>query len=223
MNQLTLLFDLDGTLIDSSAGIIGCVKQAFADMNLPVPPQSSLLRFIGPPLADSLQRYSHLQGPKADEWIRLYRKHYAATGVFQNTLYPGMADLLTQLHAQGQPLLIATSKPTLFAQQIMENLGLASLFHAICGSEINSGHADKADIIRQALSGLAPPQKQHVWMIGDREHDVIGARKNQIPCIGVLHGFGSQQELEQAGAWKIVPNAHALRQVLHDAAQSPLA
>jgi phosphoglycolate phosphatase len=195
-----LLFDLDGTLTDPFVGITTCIRFALTALGRPAPPADELRWCIGPPLKQSLATllgagHAHL----ADEALAKYRERFGSVGLFENTLYPAVPGVLEALKADGHLLRVATSKPRIYATRIVEHFGLLPFFESVEGSELDGRHVDKGPLIAHILEthGLAPGD---VLMIGDREHDVAGARANGVAAIGVLWGYGSRAELEGAGA-----------------------
>jgi len=194
-----LLFDLDGTISDPFSGITKSIQYALAEMGREAPPAENLRWCIGPPLKEI---FAELLGPeahRADEAVAKYRERFGAIGLFENNLYPGMEAVLNQLCREGCTLGLATSKPTVFAARIIEYFGLKKYFRSIDGSELDGTRTDKTDLIAYILKrdGIAP---EAVIMIGDRKHDIIGARKNRVAGCGVLWGYGSLDELKAAGA-----------------------
>jgi phosphoglycolate phosphatase len=200
MKQRHLLFDLDGTLCDPGAGIVHCLQHALRELGVAAPEQHELSRYIGPPLHDSL---TVLLDSHDTELIRravdLYRRRFVSSGMFESTLYPGISDALEALAAAGYQLLIVTSKPTVFARGIIEHIGLARLFKAVYGSELDGTRGRKQELIAHALQQEAIGAN-HAVMIGDREHDIRGAIANGVRPVGVLWGYGSREELTGAGA-----------------------
>ncbi len=195
-----LLFDLDGTLSDSFVGITTCIQYALVGLGHQSPPAENLRWCIGSPLKEI---FAELLGPqeahRADEALAKYRERFGTVGLFENQLYPQMEAALAQLNREGHTLSVATSKPTVFAARIIEHFGLKKYFRSVDGSELDGTRTDKADLIAHILSrdGLAP---NDVIMIGDRKHDMIGARKNGVAGCGVLWGYGTIDELKAAGA-----------------------
>jgi phosphoglycolate phosphatase len=196
-----LLFDLDGTLTDPFPGITKCIQHALAELGRPPPTAESLRWCIGPPLKKS---FSTLLGPsdasRADEALAKYRERFSAVGLFENDVYPGIKEALGGLRQEGHRLSIATSKPTVFAERIVQHFGLKDYFHTVDGSELDGTRSDKADLIAHILERESIDPSDAI-MIGDREHDMIGAGKNAVAGLGVLWGYGSQEELEAAGAY----------------------
>ena len=194
------LFDLDGTLTDPEEGITRCVAYALAHFGIEVSELRSLRKFIGPPLKDSFMEFYGLSEPDALAAIDKYRERFSAIGIFENRLYPGIESVLSQLCGDGLTLAVASSKPEVYVKQILEHFNLSRFFTAVCGSELDGRRTDKAEVISYALAALSSPPAADCVMVGDRMHDIIGARKNSLRSVGVLYGFGSRVELLQAGA-----------------------
>ncbi|WP_449455568.1 HAD family hydrolase [Streptococcus suis] len=209
----TILFDLDGTLTDSGQGILNSVAYALEKMGIEEPDTANLNRFIGPPLYESFSRFYQLNPEDTQSAVDAFRVYFKEKGMFENQLYPGIIPLLEELRTAGKPLVIATSKPEIFAKQILEHFGIAHYFDVIAGASLDSSRISKADVIGYAINQLEAFPK-HAVMIGDREHDIEGARMHQLPAIGVLYGYGSKQEFEKAGATMIVETVQDLKRVL---------
>jgi phosphoglycolate phosphatase len=199
-----VFFDLDGTLIDPREGIVRCLQYALDAMGAAIPEAAFLERFIGPPLAGT---FGHLLGTQDRDTIQqaiaAYRVRFGATGVFENRVYDGIRDALRMLRASGRSLWVVTSKPTVYSVTIIEHHGLRSYFREVHGSELNGDRTDKGELIRHVLEteGLPP---RDVMMVGDRSHDVLGARANGVACVAVGWGYGSVEELTAAGPDAIV-------------------
>ncbi|HEM5035845.1 TPA: HAD family hydrolase [Streptococcus suis] len=209
----TILFDLDGTLTDSGQGILNSVAYALEKMGIEEPDTANLNRFIGPPLYESFSRFYQLNPEDTQSAVDAFRVYFKEKGMFENQLYPGIIPLLEELRTAGKTLVIATSKPEIFAKQILEHFGIAHYFDVIAGASLDSSRISKADVIGYAINQLEAFPK-HAVMIGDREHDIEGARMHQLPAIGVLYGYGSKQEFEKAGATMIVETIQDLKRVL---------
>ncbi|HEP1833382.1 TPA: HAD family hydrolase [Streptococcus suis] len=209
----TILFDLDGTLTDSGQGILNSVAYALEKMGIEEPDTANLNRFIGPPLYESFSRFYQLSPEDTQSAVDAFRVYFKEKGMFENQLYPGIIPLLEELRTAGKTLVIATSKPEIFAKQILEHFGIAHYFDVIAGASLDSSRISKADVIGYAINQLEAFPK-HAVMIGDREHDIEGARMHQLPAIGVLYGYGSKQEFEKAGATMIVETIQDLKKVL---------
>jgi phosphoglycolate phosphatase len=209
-----LLFDLDGTLTDSRLGIITSLRYSLAENGLPVPAAENLLWCIGPPILESFQK---LVGPDRPDLFQptvdKYRERYSATGLFENEVYPDIEVTLERLVALGHTLHVATSKAEIYAKRIIEHFGLNKYFTTVNGSGLDGTRSNKAELIAYILANenIAPSD---VIMIGDREHDMIGAVKNNIPAIGVLWGYGTREELEATGASRCVSSSQELLEVI---------
>jgi phosphoglycolate phosphatase len=195
-----LLFDLDGTLTDPFPGITRCIEHALVSLGRPCPLAESLGWCIGPPLKESLitllgVSHSHL----ADEAVAKYRERFGEVGLFENDVYPGIEGVLKELRGCGYRMGVATSKPTVFARRIIHHVGLDCYFDSVDGSELDGTRSDKVHLLDFILKrdALDPGR---VVMIGDRKHDMLGAARNGVAGVGVLWGYGSQEELEGAGA-----------------------
>lgn len=195
-----LFFDLDGTLTDSSEGITKGVKYSLAKFGIQEEKPEVLLKFIGPPLKDSFMKYYNFSEEETKKAVIYYREYYQDTGLFENKVYPGMEDVLIALKQAGKKLVVATSKPEEYAKRILEHFGLSDYFDYIAGAGLDGSRIKKAEVIAYAMENCDITDKEEVLMIGDREHDVLGAAQVGISCMGVLYGFGSRQELELAGA-----------------------
>ena len=210
----TILFDLDGTLIDSSEGIIKCVLYTLDFYGIKEPDTAKLYRFIGPPLSESFERYYGFSHEKAYEAVQKYREYYTVTGIFENALYDGIADLLADLRGAGRVLSLATSKPEPFALRILEHFGIAALFDHVAGAELTGPRNSKSSVLRHACGLCGVEDMQQCLMVGDRKYDVLGAHAVGMPCAGVLYGYGSRHELEEAGAECLCDDVPSLRRRL---------
>jgi phosphoglycolate phosphatase len=198
----TIFFDLDGTLTDPKVGITGSIQYALEKLGVPVPTQDELTWCIGPPLRPNF--VALLGGEQhADRAVELYRERFGVTGLFENELYDGIIPTLETLHASGRRLFVATSKPHVFADRIIDHFGLRKYFTRVFGSELDGTRVDKSELLRYALEQAAVDPTRAI-MIGDRKHDVIGAANNGMPAIGALYGYGGREELTSAGAKHLV-------------------
>ena len=195
-----LLFDLDGTLTDPGIGITNSVIYALHKFDLEVSDPTVLYKFIGPPLKDSFKKYYGFSDEQSGLAIRYYRESFKKRGMFENEVYDGIQDLLKQLKSDGKTLIVATSKPEAFAVEILQHFDLYDYFNFVAGATMNDVRNKKADIIRYALETCHITNKSSAIMIGDREHDIIGANENGLDSIGVLFGYGTIDELKNAGA-----------------------
>lgn len=194
-----ILFDLDGTLTDPGVGITRSVAYALRDFGIETEDLDTLCGFIGPPLKASFTHFYGMNEADAERAVAKYREYFQRQGMFENTVYPGVPELLEQLQSAGKQLMVATSKPTVFARAILDHFGMAAYFSGVTGSELDGTRTDKGEVIACALAsgGFRP---ELAVMVGDRSYDVIGAAQNGLPSVGVLYGYGSREELEQAGA-----------------------
>ncbi|MES1149858.1 MAG: HAD family hydrolase [Bradyrhizobium guangdongense] len=197
----TIYFDLDGTLTDPKPGITRSIQYALKKLDQPVPTEDELTWCIGPPLRASFVRL--LGGDhSADHAVSFYRERFSDVGLYENGVYDGIGDVLTKLCTSGHRLFVATSKPHVFAERIIDHFGLRRYFVRVFGSELDGTRVDKGDLLAYALDEEKVDPRSAV-MIGDRSHDVVGARKNGMTAIGVLYGYGSEVELRDAGAHHI--------------------
>ncbi len=196
----TYFFDLDGTITDSSLGITNSVMYALKRFGIEEGDRRKLYKFIGPPLTGSFREYYGFSEEKAAEAVRYYREYYQDRGIYENRVYDGFEEMLKALKAAGKNLVVATSKPEPYAREIIDYFKLSGYFDYVAGMELDGGRGTKAEVIRYALSACGIEDKSGVLMVGDREHDVFGAKDAGVDCLGVLYGFGSREELERAGA-----------------------
>ena len=198
--MVNVLFDLDGTLTNPREGIVACLKYALTGMGHSCPADSELEQFIGPPLHESLAIL--LGSPDATQInsaVELFRRRFSSQGMFENTLYPGIHSALTTLRGRGAVLFVATSKPQIFAERIVEHFGLKNYFRAVYGSELDGTRSDKSHLIEHVLKAESLSSRS-TCMVGDRAHDILGAKAHGVFSIGVLWGYGSYDELVTAGA-----------------------
>ncbi len=200
MKYDVILFDLDGTLTDSGPGIMNAAAYAMERFGLPCGDAALLRKFVGPPLRDSFQDFCGLGPEQAVEAIGVFREYYEPRGVFENSVYSGVPEMLGTLRAAGARLAVATSKLESTALRVLEHFDLTKYFELAAGSLADNTRTRKAEVVAYTLSKLGVTDKSRVLMVGDREHDVIGARENGLACLGVLYGYGSRGELEAAGA-----------------------
>lgn len=196
----SILFDLDGTLTDAAPGITNSVKYALSKFGIDETDDNKLRKFLGPPLISSFMEFYGFSKEKAQKAVEYYREYFVPHGIFENEVYSGIPKLLQKLKADGKTLIIATSKPETFAVQIAEHFEIDSYFDLIAGSNLDNTRSKKAQVIEYALKTLGILDRAHAVMIGDREHDIKGAKKTGLRSIGVLYGYASPGELETAGA-----------------------
>lgn len=214
MDKKYMLFDLDGTLTDPQEGITNSVAYALEQYGINVEDRSSLNKFIGPPLKDSFMEYYGFTEDRAEEAVWKYREYFNEDGIFENKVYPGIPQMLQRLNDQGKILIVATSKPTVYAKRILERFELSQYFADVQGSEMDGRRTKKEEVISYALEQNQITDNAQAVMIGDREHDIIGAKKCGLDSIGVLFGYGSREELEGCGAGQIVDTVQMLEDLL---------
>lgn len=214
MKYKYMLFDLDGTLTDPMIGITRSVQYALRSYGIEEPDLGKLCPFIGPPLKDSFMKFYGFPEEQAREAIDRYREYFAVTGLFENKEYPGIHEMLGELKKQGATLLVATSKPELFARQILEHFHMDSYFTFIGGADMEETRARKGDVIRYVLENSGITDVSQAVMIGDREHDILGAKENEMDSIGVLYGYGDLEEHEAAGADAVAATVEELKEML---------
>ena len=195
-----LFFDLDGTLTDPAEGITNSVVHALNKWGIEVSDKRELYCFIGPPLSASFKKYYGFSDDEALKCVEYYREYFRDRGIFENRVYGGIPQLLEKLKADGRILVLATSKPEVFAKRILERFDLAKYFDFVAGATLDESRNKKGDVIRYALGLAGVEDLSEVIMIGDREQDVLGAKENHIDSLGVLYGYGDREEHTAAGA-----------------------
>lgn len=208
-----VLFDLDGTLTEPAEGITNSVAYALRKFGIEEE-RRKLLRFIGPPLRDSFMEYYGFSEQESELAVAYYREYFRAGGIFENRVYDGIEELLDELKREGKTIVLATSKPEEFAAMILEHFDLMKYFDFVAGATMDETRNAKADVIRYALEKAGIADARSAVMVGDRKHDVMGARENGLNSIGVLYGYGDRKELEAAGATYIVETVTELRNFL---------
>jgi len=213
----TVLLDLDGTLIDSAPGILGSLAAAFAELGIPLPDGGLPRTLLGPPLYRSLPPL--VGTDRAPEMLAVYRRIYSDVGVRECLPFHGIEALLHDLAAAGLTLAVATSKAEVYANKIVEQRGWTDLFATVCGDTLDADRPTKADVVGEALRRLGNPAD--VIMVGDRLHDVDGARVHGLGCLGAGWGYAATGELEEAGALAVYPDPAGLGAALHGAGTAP--
>lgn len=208
------LFDLDGTLSDPGVGITRSVQYALGKMGIMEHDLSTLEPFIGPPLQDSFAEYYRLDEISTKRAIEFYRERFKEKGMFENELYLGIPELLVALKEQDYTLVVATSKPTVFAEQILTYFSIGQYFDLVVGSNLDGTRTSKKEIIQYILSHYPKYAVEDFVMIGDRMHDIIGATNSGIDSIGVSYGYGSEEELANANPTHLVTSVNALANML---------
>lgn len=194
-----ILFDLDGTLTDPQEGILNSIEYALQKFGIKVDRRESLISFIGPPLKESFQNFFKFDSHRSWQAVQFYREYFARQGLFENSVYPGILEMLGKLRADNRVLAVATSKPTIYAERILEHFNIRACFQLVVGSNLDGTKTAKTEVIEETLKGLPSVAKESIIMVGDREHDIIGAKNNLISSLGVTYGYGSEHELKAAG------------------------
>lgn len=207
-----ILFDFDGTVFDSAEGITRSVQYALGKMGIEAETEE-LMCFAGPPLGEMFSLRYGMSDEQAHRAVEFYRERYTPIGWEECSPFPGMHELMLRLHAKGARLAVATSKPRLFAQRILDKYGMQGDFDLVCGSELDGTRGEKWEVIQYALSqfGISPDE---AIMVGDRKYDVIGAKKCGLSCVGVRFGYAEPGELETEGAVYVAEDAEALYEYL---------
>jgi len=208
-NFRAVIFDSDGTLSDSSEGILASANAAFAEMGFPLLDMQSIRPWVGPPLQDSMMNRHGMTLEEATRAIAIYRREYTAGNCFLQRSYDGMVEMLERLRAAGFKTAVASSKPTVFLEKILKGTDRWHLFDTVCGVTLDRTESSKTDLIAAAAAqlGLAPAD---CLMVGDRRFDIEGANALHMQSAGVLYGYGTREELEQAGATYIIEHPSEL-------------
>ena len=212
-----ILFDLDGTLSDPKIGICTSVQYALSRMGIEEPDLDRLEPFIGPPLTDSFSEFYGMSEPEAKQAVQYYRERFSVIGKYENELYPGIYELLSDLKADKRFVGIASSKPTVFVEDILAYFRIRPFFDVVCGSELNGTKNKKEEVLEEALQmlfGKSGIGREDTVMVGDRKFDVEAADKLGVAGIAVSYGYGSVEELTKAGAKMIVSSVQELKEKL---------
>lgn len=212
MNK-SILFDLDGTLTDSGEGIMNCAEFALRHFGIPVPSRNTMRVFVGPPLSDTFMRFG-VPESNVQEAIEVYRSRYIPVGKYENALYPGIYQVLEALHRDGFKLYVATSKPEAMSIEILEHFEIAKFFDRICGASLDSSRSTKDEVIAYLLEEVRPDG--NLIMVGDTKYDVLGAAVHKLPTIGVSWGYGTVEDLIEAGAASIAHSPVELLSLLQN-------
>lgn len=213
-NYDAVLFDFDGTVADTGKGIFNGVYHVLASMGINPPEPETLRFFIGPPLYESFRVVFDFDEETCNAAVIKYREYYSTKGIFELTMYDGMEELFRKLKAANIKTGIASSKPEVFLLRIAESLGLDQLVDTVKGSDIDYTNSDKSAIIRRAMDAMNLPDGAKVLMIGDRSFDILGAKRAGVDSAGVLFGYGSREEFEEAGANYIVADTYELFEII---------
>ena len=218
MKYSYLLFDLDGTLTDSGEGIMRCVQYALEKFGITEQDVRKLRRFVGPPLTDSFRLFCGMNEEDALQAVRYYRERYEKQGILENQVYEGIPELLRDLAGEGRTLIVASSKPEVYVNKVLENFSIADYFACTIGSGINGKLSSKEEILAEVMRRCpsAAANRDRTLMIGDRRYDIEGARSAHIDSVGVYYGYAEAGELEEAGADYTVQTVSGLRELLMD-------
>jgi len=209
-----IFFDLDGTLTDPSEGITNSVIYALERFGIKAPPREELYKFIGPPLVESFKKYYAMSEKEAQRALSVYREYFSVKGLYENAVYPGIKELLQDLQESGFKLVLASSKPEVYVKRILEHFDLDKYFYFIGGSDLEEKRVEKPKVIDYCLESISRPATEKCIMVGDRMHDILGAKAHQMSSVGVLYGFGSIDELKDAGADTICRSPEELKYFL---------
>ena len=209
-----LFFDLDGTLTDSAEGITNCVEHALNKFGISVNDKSELRRFVGPPLVPAFMEFYGFSESDAKQAVAYYRERFKDVGIFENRVYDGIPALLASLKSKGYKSVVATSKPEQFATRIIDHFGLADCFLLVAGATFDGKISSKQEVIEHAIRSLKIENFSDILMIGDRHHDVDGAKSLGIDSLGVLYGYGNREELTEAGATYIAESVSDIEDII---------
>lgn len=209
-----VLFDLDGTISDSSEGITKGIQKALGEMGVVVEDRNDLRKYIGPPLTYSFSTFNGFDAEQCEEVIRRYREYYSSVGLFENVPYEGVEELLVRIRQSGRKIGLATSKPDKFTIRILEKFGLLQYFDVVACASMDEKRDKKHEVVAYALEQFGNPDKSEVVLVGDTRFDAEGAGIVGIDCIGVLYGFGTRAELEANKAKYIAPTVEDIYQFL---------
>lgn len=213
MMYTNILFDLDGTLVDSGEGILKCAELGLRHFGLPIPSPAEMRTFVGPPLRDSFRRFG-CTAEQAEEAVAVYRSRYTVVGKYEGFVYPGIEELLKALKERGCRLFVATSKPETTAADVLHHFGLAPYFDRIAGAAMDKSRNTKEEVIAYLLREVG--DLEGALMVGDTAYDVIGAAEHGIPCVGVSWGYGTVESMREANAAVIVNDTAELLQFVTD-------
>lgn len=210
-----ILFDLDGTLTDPFLGITRSVAYSLKSFGIEVDDLETLKPFIGPPLDVSFREYYHMDEAQSWKAVEKYREYFSKKGLFENKVYEGMEGFLQSLLNMDMKLYVCTSKPEVFAKEILDHFSLTPYFTDIYGATLDGSLKNKGDVIAHCIK-QEQLNIQDCMMVGDRQHDIVGAHQNQIPCIGVLYGYGSLEEFQEYHCDYIAKDLIELKKIIEE-------
>jgi len=199
-----VLFDMDGTLVDSQEGIINSIVYALDFFDIKVEDANSLRVFLGPPLRDMFHKMFGFEGERLEQVVAKYREHLSVKGLYEGELYPGILETLGKLRKSGVRMAVATAKATVFAEKMLEHYKIAEYFDLVIGCELDGRRSEKPEIIAYVLDELDSGRISKPMMVGDRKFDILGAKAHNMPGVGCLWGYGDEAELVEAGATYLV-------------------
>ena len=206
-----IFFDLDGTLTESGEGLTKSVQYALEKIGKPEEDLEKLKVFVGPPLMEQFMKYAGVDEATGRKAVEFYRERYEVKGIYENHPYESVEEMLQELKRKGYILAVASSKPEYYVTQILDYFKLSSYFDVVVGSEMNGARTSKSEVIEEALKRINMSDKRNeVLMVGDKEHDVLGARAAGLDCVAVAYGYGTQEELTEANPLKIVDSVDEL-------------
>lgn len=205
-----IFVDMDGTLMDTGEGVTNSVAYALERFGIDIADRNELYKFIGPPLTESFREYCGFDEAKTNEAIAVYREYYTDKGLFECYVYDGMREALDDMNKAGKKVVLATSKPEDFAKKILEKFDLDKYFYFVAGASMDGVRNSKSDVLRYAIEECKITDMTQILMVGDRKYDMLGAAEFDIDGLGVLFGYGDEEELRQAGAKYIVQSAHEI-------------
>ena len=214
MSYKYILLDLDGTVTDSAEGVINSVAYSLEKLGYPVEDKSTLMKFIGPPLTESFKDFYDFDEETIELGVKYYREYYTDKGIFENRLYDGIPKLLKTLKKHNRTVILATSKPEVYAKRILDRFGISEYFDLIAGSTLNAERNTKTDVLKYALKEAGIEDLSTAVMVGDRKHDIIGAHDVGLECISILYGYGNEAEFKEYGAEFIVGTVGQLERFL---------
>ena len=209
-----ILFDLDGTVTDSAEGILNSIRHCLTHFRIDHPEPAFLRKFIGPPLIQSLVEHYGFDSIQAKKAVTVYREYFRRKGIFENQLYPGIPELFRKLHDQGKIMILATAKPTFYAKKIVRHFQLGKYLTEVVGSNMDGTRMEKEEIIRHILTLYADVPRENFIMIGDRKHDIQGARRHGLDSVWVRYGYGDEAEIHSLEPTFTAGNADELYQLL---------
>jgi len=210
------LFDLDGTLTDPAPGITNCIMYALRKFGITPPPREELYKFIGPPLLYSFKEYCGFSEKDAELAVAYYRERFSDVGLFENEIYPGIRELLSELCENSTKVILATSKPDVYSKRILEHFDIDKYFYFLAANTLTESRPEKSDVIAYAIESCKIKAPGEAVMVGDRKYDILGGKMFGLVTVGVSYGFGGREELLSAGADEIADTVDELRTLITD-------